>query len=117
VPFGEGPAEQAQQIIEAQIAPVTEPLVSAIPPSTKLRALFVTDRGQAFVDFSRELVAGHSGGSMNELLTIYTIVDALTENMPAITSVQVLVEGKQVETLAGHVDLRRPLEKNVAWIQ
>ena len=117
VPFGEGPAEQAQQIIEAQIAPVTEPLVSAIPPGTKLRALFVTDHGQAFVDFSRELVAGHSGGSMNELLTIYTIVDALTENMPAITSVQVLVEGKQVETLAGHVDLRRPLEKNVAWIQ
>lgn len=117
VPFGEGPVEQAQQIIQAQIAPVAEPLVSAVPPDTKLRALFVTDRGQAFVDFSRELVASHSGGSMNELLTVYTIVDALTENLPAITSVQLLVEGKQVETLAGHVDLRRPLEKNAAWIQ
>ena len=117
VPFAEGTAEQAQQIVEAQIAPVAEPLVSAVPPNTKLRALFVTDRGQAFVDFSRDLVAGHSGGSMNELLTVYTIVDALTENLPAITSVQVLVEGKQVETLAGHVDVRRPLEKNVTWIQ
>ena len=117
VPFGEGPADQAQQIIEAQIAPVAEPLVSAVPPNTKLRAIFVTERGQAFVDFSRELVAGHSGGSMNELLTVYTVVDALTENLPAITSVQVLVEGRQVETLAGHVDLRRPLEKNAAWIQ
>ena len=117
VPFGEGPVDQAQQIIEAQIAPVAEPLVSAVPPNTKLRAIFVTERGQAFVDFSRELVAGHSGGSMNELLTVYTVVDALTENLPAITSVQVLVEGKQVETLAGHVDLRRPIEKNAAWIQ
>jgi hypothetical protein len=31
--------------------------------------------------------------------------------------VQILVDGKQVETLAGHIDLRRPLEKNLAWIQ
>ena len=29
--------------------------------------------------------------------------------MPAITAVQMLVDGKEVETLAGHVDLRRPL--------
>jgi hypothetical protein len=117
VPFAEGTAEQARQIIESQIAPVTEPLVSAVPPGTALRAVYVTDRGQAYVDFSRELVAGHSGGSTNELLTVYTIVDSLTANLPAVMSVQVLVEGKQVETLAGHVDLRRPLEKNLTWTQ
>lgn len=117
VPFGEGTVEQARQILEWQIAPVTEPLVSAVPPGTKLRAVFVSDKGEAFVDFSRELVAGHSGGSTNELLTVYTIVDSLTANLPAVTSVQVLVEGKQVETLAGHVDLRRPLDRNLAWVQ
>ena len=117
VPFGEGTAEQARQIIESQIAPVTEPLVSAVPPGTTLRAVYVTDDGRAFVDFSRELVAGHSGGTTDELLTVYTIVDSLTANLPAVMSVQVLVEGKQVETLAGHVDLRRPLEKNLTWVQ
>jgi hypothetical protein len=117
VPFGEGAVEQARQIIEAQIGLVAEPLVSAVPPGTRLRTLFVTERGEAFVDFSRELLTGHSGGSMDEVLTVYTIVEALTANLPAVTAVQLLVEGKQVETLAGHVDLRRPLAKNLAWVQ
>jgi len=117
VAFGETPAAQAQQILEAQLAPVAEPLVSAVPPDTKLRAVFISDRGEAFIDLSREIVAGHSGGSTNELLTIYTLVDTLCANLPAIHSVQLLVEGKQVETLAGHVDLRHPLENNMALVE
>jgi len=117
VPFGEGTVEQARQILEAQIAATVEPLVSAVPPGTKLRTLFVTERGEAFVDFSSELVTRHSGGSTDEMLTVYTIVDVLTANLPAVTSVQLLVEGKQIETLAGHVDLSRPLVKNLAWVQ
>ena len=117
VPFGEGTVEQARQILEAQIAATVEPLVSAVPPGTKLRTLFVTERGEAFVDFSSELVTHHSGGSTDEILTVYTIVDVLTANLPAVTSVQLLVEGKQIETLAGHVDLSRPLAKNLAWVQ
>jgi len=117
VPFGEGTVEQARQILEAQIAAAVEPLVSAVPPGTKLRTLFVTGRGEAFVDFSSELVTRHSGGSTDEMLTVYTIVDVLTANLPAVTSVQLLVEGKQIETLAGHVDLSRPLVKNLAWVQ
>ena len=117
VAFAERPAEQARAIIEAQIAPVTEPFVSAVPRGTTLRALFVTPEGEAFVDFSPELTRAHPGGSLMELLTIYTIVDALTVNLPAITAVQVLVEGKEVDTLAGHVDLRQPLVKNLSWVQ
>jgi len=114
--YAERPADQAREIISAQIEAVAEPLVSAIPPATKLRALFVTDKGEAFVDLSGEAQSAHPGGSLNELLTVYTIVDALTANLPAITAVQVLVDGKEVETLAGHVDLRRPLAKNLTWI-
>jgi hypothetical protein len=117
VPFGATPAEQARHIIEAQMAPVAEPLVSAVPPGSTLRALFISDRGEAFVDVGTELVTGHSGGSTNELLTIYTLVDALCANLPAVQSVQLLVDGKQVETLAGHVDLRHPLEKNMALVE
>ena len=113
VPFGENTVEQAKAIIGAQIAPVTEPLVSAIPPGTALRALFITRGGEAYVDLSRELVTAHPGGSTNELLTIRTIVDALTANLPAITAVQLLVDGKELDTLAGHVDLRRPFTRKV----
>jgi spore germination protein GerM len=117
VPYAEGTVSQAKAILTAQMAPAAEPLLSAVPPGTTLRALFVTGGGEAYVDLSRELTAAHPGGSLNELLTIYTLVDALTVNLPAITSVQLLVDGKEVDTIAGHVDVRRPLLKNLDWIQ
>jgi spore germination protein GerM len=117
VTYGESSMEQAKAIINAQIAPATEPLVSPVPAGTTLRALFVTPKGEAYVDLSRELAESHPGGSLNELLTVYALVDALTVNLPAITAVQVLIDGKEVETLAGHVDLRRPLVKDLRWVQ
>jgi hypothetical protein len=43
-------------------------------------------------------------------------VSALTLNLPAITGVQILIDGKEVDTLAGHLDLRRPLEQDARWI-
>ncbi len=88
-----------------------------MPAGTTLRALYLTSNGAAYVDLSREVVNAHSGGSLDEMLTIYSIVNALTMNLPAVTSVQVLVDGKEVDTLAGHVDLRRPLTKNVSWVE
>ena len=94
MPFAEG-SDQAREIVAAQIAPVTEPLVSAVPPGTTLRALFVTDRGRAYVDLSHEVTAAHSGGTLDELLTVYTIVDALTVNLPGVQSVQILIDGKE----------------------
>jgi spore germination protein GerM len=117
VAYGEGADDQAREIVAAQIAPVVEPLVSAIPPGTTLRAVFITKSGDAYVDLSREARAAHPGGTVNELLTVYTIVNALTVNLPAVTAVQVLVDGKEVDTLSGHVDLRRPLAKDLSWVQ
>ncbi|HUR34456.1 MAG TPA: GerMN domain-containing protein [Vicinamibacterales bacterium] len=124
VPFAEQTVAQARRIIEAQLAPMPTPPadaaaqgpVSAIPAGTALRAIFVTDQGTAFVDLSREVAAAHPGGSLNELLTIYTIVQALTTNLPAITSVQLLVDGREIDTLAGHVDVRRPLARADQWV-
>src|SRR5436190_491727 len=55
-------------------------------------------------------------GSLDEILTVYTIVNALTVNLPAITRVQILIDGKEVDTLAGHVDLRHPLAKSLEWV-
>src|SRR5262245_3561251 len=115
VPYAEQPVDQAREILNAQVAPVAAPLVSAVPTGTVLRALFLTENGQAYVDLSRDVVSAHPGGSLNEMLTIYTIVHALTFNLPAVTAVQLLVDGKEVDTLAGHVDLRRPLSKNLQF--
>ena len=116
VAFGEGTLEQARRIVEAQLEPVEAPLVSPIPAGTRLRALYLTEANQAFVDLSAEVRSKHPGGLTNEILTVYAVVDAITVNLPAITGVQILVDGREVDTLAGHVDLRRPLTRSTLWI-
>ena len=115
--LGAGTAEQARHIVEAQLEPVQPPMASAIPQGTKLKELFISDKGEAYVDLSSEVATNHPGGSLDEILTVYTVVDALTDNLPAITAVQILIDGKEVDTLAGHVDLRRPLAKNLTWVR
>ena len=115
VPFGESVAEQARAIVEAQLA-AADGQVSAIPAGVALRDVFVTERGDAFVNLSADISSKHPGGSLLEVFTVYTLVNALTVNLPAIARVQILVEGKEVDTLAGHVDLRHPLVKSLEWV-
>lgn len=116
VPFAEGTENQARAIIEEQLKPAPVPFVAALPTSTTVRAVFLTDRQEAFVDLSREATSAHTGGSLDELFSVYSIVNALTVNLPAIQRVQILVDGKEVDSLAGHVDLRRPLPRNLTWV-
>ncbi|MGH9314852.1 MAG: GerMN domain-containing protein [Vicinamibacterales bacterium] len=114
VPYAGSTAEQARRIVEEQLKAAPEPLRSALPSGTALRALFLTG-GDAYVDLGTEIASGHPGGSREEILTVYTLVNVITTNLPAIARVQILVGGREVDTLAGHVDLRRPLQKNLKW--
>lgn len=117
VQYAAATADQARQIIERQLAAAPAGQISPIPAGTTLRALFLTGKGEAYVDLSKEIVTGHPGGSLHEALTVYAIVNALTVNLPDITAVQVLVEGREVDTLVGHLDLRHPLRRGNRWVQ
>ena len=116
VALAEGLVGQGRQILNAQFEPPPAPYVSPIPAGTTLRAFFVTERGDAFVDLSG-IGKGHPGGSLTELLTVYAIVNAVTANLPAVQRVQILVDGKEVDTIAGHVDIRRPLSRDTSLIR
>ena len=117
VPFGDSPAEQARRIVEAQVQPPVEGTLSAIPAGTKVRAVYLTSRGEAYLDLSADVARGHTGGSLDEALAVFALVNALTVNLPDITAVQILIDGKEVDTLAGHVDLRHPLRRALEWVR
>ena len=117
VELAEGVVAQGRRILEAQLQPAPEPYLSPIPAATKLRSFYATDRGDAFVDLSPEVSTGHSGGSLAELLTVHAIVNAVTANLPAITRVQILIDGREVDTIAGHVDIRRPLTRDASLVR
>ena len=117
VPYGATPAEQARRIVETQVQTPPGGQVSAIPGGTTVRAVFLTDAHDAYVDLGGTIATGQTGGSLDEALTVYAIVNTLTVNLPEVAGVQVLVEGKEVDTLAGHLDLRHPLAKNLDWVE
>ena len=116
VALGEGIEAQGRQIVMAQLQPAPAPHISVIPKGTTLRAFFVTERGDAFIDLSREVSTAHPGGSLTELLTVHALVNAVTANLPAVQRVQIMVDGKEVDTLAGHVDIRRPMSRDASLV-
>ncbi len=83
---------------------------ATIPEGTKLLGVEVKD-GVAYADFSKELKENHWGGSAGETMTIYSIVNTLTESGDII-GVKILVEGQEIETLAGHYDLTQVFERD-----
>lgn len=118
VPLADGVVNQARALMEAQLsAQAPAPLARVIPDGATVRGLYVSSRKELFVDLDGAIQRQHPGGSLNELLTVYAIVNAITVNLPDVDNVQILIDGHEVDTLAGHVDLRRPLRKNESLIQ
>lgn len=100
--------QEAKQTVEELLKESQEGYLSPIPPQTKLREIFMTRRGVAYVDFSKDFQVGHPSGSTAEILTIYSIVNSLAYNFKSIKKVFILIEGTEKETLGGHVNLNRP---------
>lgn len=86
-----------------------------IPEEARLIDVKVNDQ-VATLDFSIEFIDKHPGGSAGETLTIYGIVDSLTE-IPGIVGVRFLIEHEQRDSLAGHYDLKETFERNEELIQ
>ncbi len=90
-------------------------LFPTIPPGAWLKDINIKD-GLAIVDFSQHLKLRHPGGSTGELLTVYSIVNTLTQ-FPTVKEVQILIEGERVQTLAGHLDISKPLQREGSLIE
>lgn len=101
--------EEAKEALWELIKGPSQGLSPTIPGGTKLLGVFIDAKGIAYVDFDRKIREGHPGGSFGELLTVYSVVETLTANFPEVKKVQILIEGSEQETLAGHLDIRRPL--------
>ena len=112
--YGETPAEQARHILDAQVRTPPDGLSTAIPAGTTVRGVFAGTKGEMYVDLSPE-ASGGAGGTLDEALAVFAIVNAVTANLPTVTAVQILVDGKEVDSLWGHIDLREPIARSEDW--
>lgn len=109
--------KQAKAVINELIkGPKSKTLFPTIPFGTQLNELYL-HKDTAYIDFSKELITKHPGGSNGEIHTIFSIVNTVTFNFPKIKYVQILVEGKEIDTIAGHIDTTLPFKQNLLLIQ
>lgn len=108
VPKTDRPARTALDLLTAEFK--NRELISIVPPGTKVLNVKVKDH-IAYANFNANIVKNNSGGSANERLLVAAIVDTLTE-FPEIQKVQILVEGKKIDTINGHMDVSEPLSRS-----
>jgi hypothetical protein len=70
-----------------------------------IRQVFLVDPGLVVIDVNSAFVEGQVSGVLAEELTIASLIQTLATNMPELTRVKILVDGKERDTLAGHADL------------
>jgi len=100
----------ARTIMREEIAGPKDPLLlSALPPGMTLRNAFVPGDGRVVVDVNVDPAWARSAGAEEELACVGAVVNAMLQNIAQTDRVQILVNGSAVETLAGHVDLSRPI--------
>ncbi len=90
--------------------PVSPDMGETIPEGTRVLGINVNN-GVAYPNFSSDLIKNHWGGSTGETMTVYSIVNTLSQ-FPEVESVQILIEGEKIETLAGHIYMLEPLKAN-----
>ena len=109
------PSLTRQAVIELIKGPENSDFYPTIPVGTQVNEVYIVD-DIAYLDLSEEIFKNHPGGSSGELMTIYSIVNTLTE-IPLIKGVQILVEGNEMKSLAGHIDISMPLLRDEDWIK
>lgn len=105
-----------RETVQALVNGPVGDLAPVIPSHAVVRDLRVDD-GTAVVDFSRELVTDHPGGSLSELFTVYALANTMASNFPAVRQVRILVEGEAPETLKGHVSLQEPVPADFRYLE
>ncbi len=104
--------EEAEETINELIKGPKGKLIPTLPHQTKLLDLELGEEGVVKVNFNKALSKDHPGGSSAEMMTLYSVVNSLTLNFHQIKRVQILIEGKAVETIAGHLSLKKPISPN-----
>ncbi len=106
IPLAAGRQQRAEGLLRGLMGLYTAPGSShPLAAGAEVRQVFLVDPGLAVIDVNSAFVEGQVSGVLEEELTIASLVQTLATNMPGLTRVKILIDGKERETLAGHADL------------
>lgn len=102
---------QGKELVKALLGGSKTGLVSTFPDKVDVQAVRI-DNETAYVDFNKNLVKNHPGGSAGEMATIYSLTNTVADNIPGVKKVKILVGGKEIPSIKGHIDTRQPFTPN-----
>jgi len=82
-----------------------EGYVTYIPEGSSVREVFMDPNGICYVDLHGSISANFKGGTSAENHAVYAIVNTIMKNFPKVNGVRFLIDGKEAETLAGHIKI------------
>ena len=98
--------QRAEQLLRDVIAIYeTKPSPHPLGLGSEVRNVYLLDPDLAVIDLNTAFSTGHPSGVLVEELTVASLVESLSANVPGINRVKILVDGKTQDTLAGHADL------------
>jgi hypothetical protein len=88
---------------------------SNIPKDVKLLGLYKGEDRILYVDLSDELRRNFQGDAIAEFFLLKGLYESIISNVEDVQDVKVLIEGKEAETLGGHLYLLYPLKDTVSY--
>lgn len=111
LPVGGTPRERVEALVKALLeGPETLGLSRPYPEEVALLGAYTTPNGVAYVDLgSEEMENPPPGGSLEEMMMVYSVVNTVVENVPDVRRVALTWNSRQRESFTGHLDMSRPL--------
>jgi hypothetical protein len=103
---------QAKEIVKALLDGSKTKLVNTFPEKVSLESIRIDDKSTAHVSFDNTLIQLHPGSCASEMITIYSLTNTLIRNVNGIKRVKLLVGGKEVDSIKGHISARQPFIMN-----
>jgi hypothetical protein len=106
IPLPEGRQQRSEELLRALLnVYLDKSSPHSLGAGSEVRNVYLVDPGLAVIDLNDAFANGHRSGILVEDLTVASLVQTLSANIPGITRVKILVDGKERDTLAGHADL------------
>ena len=107
------------QARESLVVMLADQRASSVPAlrDIKLREFYLDASGTAYIDLATGPQKNVLASAWEEQLAIFALTNTLQQNFDEIKQVVFLIEGRDAQTLAGHMDLSRTFTKRLDLVK